>query len=316
VELAGALAEIARHTLASEFHRIDPRRARILLLEGTLRVLPAYTPDLSESARRQLVSLGVEVRTGAIVTGIDEEGVRVGDERISARTVLWGAVVAASPLGRALGAPLDTAGRVKVEPDLTLPGHPDVYVAGDLAAVVHRDGQPVPGLAPAAIQEGRHVARNMLRSLRGATRLPFHYFDKGSLATIGRGRGVGQVFGYHLRGALAWLAWLFVHIFFLIGFRNRVLVILEWAWQYLTFRRGARLITDTAEQWQLVAADLAAAGRSDDAPRAGMADACEAAEVAGRLRETTVACTKESVRDAPADLRQEQEGHGPQHGAQ
>lgn len=272
VELAGALAEIARHTLASEFHRIDPRRARILLLEGTPRVLPAYTPDLSDSARRQLASLGVEVRTGAMVTGIDEEGVRVGDERIPARTVLWAAGVAASPLGRALGAPLDRAGRVKVEPDLTLPGHPDVHVAGDLAAVVHRDGQLVPGLAPAAIQEGRHVARNMVRSLRGEPRLPFHYFDKGSLATIGRGRGVGEVFGHHLRGALAWLAWLFVHIFFLIGFRNRVLVILEWAWQYLTFRRGARLITDTAEQWQLVAADCgAAAGRSNGALRSGTA---------------------------------------------
>ena len=271
VELAGALAEIARHPLASEFHRIDPRRARILLLEGTPRVLPAYTPNLSESARRQLTSLGVDVRTGTMVTGIDEEGVRVGDERIPARTVLWAAGVAASPLGRALGAPLDRAGRVKVEPDLTLPGHPDVYAAGDLAAVVRRDGQLVPGLAPAAIQEGRHVARNMVRSVRGEPRLPFHYFDKGSLATIGRGRGVGEVFGHHLRGALAWLAWLFVHIFFLIGFRNRVLVIVEWAWQYLTFRRGARLIIDTAEQWQLVAADRAAAGRSDSALRAGAA---------------------------------------------
>jgi NADH dehydrogenase len=183
--------------------------------------------------------------------------------------VLWAAGVAASPLGRALGAPLDRAGRVKVEPDLTVPGHPEVYVAGDLAAVVHRDGQLVPGLAPAAIQEGRHVARNIMRSLRGEPRLPFHYFDKGSLATIGRIRGVGVVFGRHLRGALAWVAWLFVHIFFLIGFRNRVLVILEWGWQYLTFRRGARLIIDTAEQWQLVAADRQAAGRSDRAAWAG-----------------------------------------------
>src|SRR5512133_531547 len=269
VERAGALAEIAHHTLASEFHRIDPLRACILLLEGTPHVLPAYTPDLSESARRQLTSLGVNVRTGARVTGIDEEGVLVGDERISARTVLWAAGVAASPLGRALGAPLDRAGRVKVEQDLTLPEHPDVYVAGDLAAVVRRDGQLVPGLAPAAIQEGRQVARNMVRSLRGEPRLPFHYFDKGSLATIGRSRGVGVVFGRHLRGALAWVAWLFVHIMFLLGFRNRVLVILEWAWQYLTFRRGARLITDTAEQWQLVAADRAAARRRDGARLAG-----------------------------------------------
>jgi NADH dehydrogenase len=265
VELAGALAEIAHRTLASEFHRIDPRRARILLVEGIPHLLPAYTSDLSESARHQLTSLGVEVRTGARVTGIDADGVMIGEERVPSRTVLWAAGVAASPLGRALGVPLDRAGRVRVEPDLSIPGHPEVCVAGDLAAVTQPDGSPVPGLAPAAIQEGRHVAANIERALRGEPRRPFRYRDKGSLATIGRVRGVGEVFGHHLHGAIAWFAWLFVHIFFLVGFRNRVLVILQWAWQYLTFGRGARLITDTAEQWQLVAQDAARA-RTDGAP--------------------------------------------------
>ena len=252
VELAGALAEIARHTLASEFRRIDPRSARILLLESVPRVLPTYPPDLSEAARRQLASAGVEVRTGALVEGIDEGGVTVHGERISARTVLWGAGVAASPLARALGAPLDRAGRVEVNPDLTVPGRNDVYVAGDLAHVVGKDGRAVPGVAQAAIQQGRHVARNMLRTLHGEPRAPFRYRDKGTLATIGRGRAVGEVRRLHLSGAVAWLAWLFVHLYFLIGFRNRVMVILQWAWAYVTYGRGARLIVDTAEHWQLL----------------------------------------------------------------
>jgi NADH dehydrogenase len=259
VELAGALAEIARHTLAEEFRRIDPRSARILLLEGTGRVLPPYPPDLSEAARRQLAGLGVEVRTGALVTGIDADGVTVGEERIAARTVLWGAGVAASPLARRLGAPLDRAGRVLVEPDLTLPGRPEVYVAGDLAAVPQADGSFVPGVAPAAIQAGRHTASNMLRALRGEPRRPFRYVNKGALATIGRGRAVGDVRGLHLTGFLAWLAWLLVHVFFLIGFKNRVLVVLQWAWHYLTWGRGARLMVDTAQRWQQVAEDAGAA---------------------------------------------------------
>ncbi|HEX8907619.1 MAG TPA: NAD(P)/FAD-dependent oxidoreductase, partial [Anaeromyxobacteraceae bacterium] len=255
VELAGALAEIARHTLAADFRRIDPRTARILLLEGLPRVLPTYPADLSDAARRQLASLGVEVRTGARVTGIDAQGVSVGAERVLARTVLWGAGVEASPLARALGVPLDRAGRVKVNPDLTVPGREDVWVAGDLALVLCEDGSPVPGVAPAAIQEGRHVARNALRALRGEPRLPFRYRDKGSLSTIGRGRAVGQVGRFHVRGALAWLAWLCVHIYFLIGFRHRFMVLLQWAWHYATFGRSARLIVDTAEQWQRVAAE-------------------------------------------------------------
>jgi len=269
VELAGALTEIARHTLASEFRAIDPRRARIVLLEGAPRVLPSYAPDLSEAARQQLADLGVDVRTGAMVTGIDAEGVRVGEERIASRTVLWGAGVAASPLARELGAPLDRAGRVKVLPDLTVPGHPEVHVAGDLAAAVRSDGSPVPGVAPAAIQQGRHVARDIVRGLRGEPRRPFRYVDKGILSTIGRGRAVGEVWRFHLRGVVAWLAWLLVHIFFLIGFRNRFMVILEWAWHYTTYGRGARLITDTAEQWQLVAADAERRAREAGVAPAG-----------------------------------------------
>jgi NADH:ubiquinone reductase (H+-translocating) len=264
VELAGALTEIARHTLVADFRHIDPTSARVILLEGTPRVLPSYPEDLSESARRQLSSLGVEVRMGKLVTGIDGEGVSVGEERIPARTVLWGAGVAASPLARAIGVPLDRAGRVKVNPDLTIPGHDDVFVAGDLAAAVNEDGSVVPGVAPAAIQEGKHVAKAIEASLRGEPREPFRYFDKGTLSTIGRARAVGVVYRrLHLTGLVAWLAWLFVHIFFLIGFRNRFLVILSWAWQYATYGRGARLITDTAERWQYEVEDVAERAKGD-----------------------------------------------------
>jgi len=256
VELAGALAEIARHTLATEFRRIDPRRSRIILIEGRDQLLPTYAPDLSESARRQLEHLGVEVRTGTMVTNIDAQGVLIGDEHISTRTVLWGAGVAASPLARALSTPLDRAGRVKVNADLTLPRHEEIHVAGDLALVLQEDGTPVPGVAPAAIQQGLHVARNVLRSLRGKPRRPFHYRNKGILATIGRAHAVGQVGPFHVKGFIAWVSWLLIHIYFLIGFRNRLMVMLQWAWHYATFRRGSRLIVDTAEQWQLVAADI------------------------------------------------------------
>ena len=262
VELAGAIAEIARHTLASEFRRIDPRQARVVLLEGVDRVLPTYAPDLSDAARRQLETLGVEVRTSALVTGMDADGVTVGEQHVPSRTVLWGAGVAASPLARHLAAPLDRAGRLKVNPDLTVPGHENVYAAGDLALVLQRDGTPVPGVAPAALQEGRHVARNISATLHGEPRRPFHYWNKGILSTIGRARAVGEVGPFHVRGLLAWLAWLFVHIFFLIGFRNRFAVILQWAWSYATWGRGARLIVDTAEQAQLAASDAARHGQA------------------------------------------------------
>jgi NADH:ubiquinone reductase (H+-translocating) len=243
VELAGTLAEIARHTLRDEFRRIDPRQARVILVEGTDRVLPPYPPELSEKARRQLIRLGVEVRTGGQVTHVDEHGVRLGEHAIAARTVLWAAGVAASPVGRSLGVPLDRAGRVKVEPTLAVPGRDDAFVIGDLASL-QQDGKPVPGVAPAAMQMGRHAARNVLRRLRREPLAPFRYVDKGSLATIGRRAGVAQFGRFHLSGFPAWLAWLLVHIFFLIGFRNRLVVMLDWAVAYFTYQRNARLLLE------------------------------------------------------------------------
>ena len=251
VELAGAIAEIARNTLAADFRHISPASARVVLLEAMDKVLPSYPDSLSLAARKQLERIGVEVRTGARVTNIDTEGVTVEGERIGTPTVLWCAGVAASPVGLLLGAPLDRAGRVRVTPDLCLPGHPEVFVVGDLAAVEQPDGSLVPGLAPAAIQEGRQAARNILRAMRGQPKLPFKYRDKGLLATIGRAAAVARLGRFDFTGPLAWLLWLFVHILFLIGFRNRVAVLLQWAWSYLTFDRGARLITETAEQWRL-----------------------------------------------------------------
>jgi len=242
VELAGSVIEIARHALAKDFRHIDPTLARVVLLEGAPRVLPAYTPGLSGKARLQLERLGVEVRTGALATAIDGDGVSLGADRIAAPTVLWAAGVAASPLGRALGVPVDRAGRVRVNPDLTIPGRDEVYVVGDLAGL-EQDGKAVPGVAPAAMQEARHAARNILRSVGGRPRLPFRYVDKGSLATIGRAAGVAEIGRWKLSGVIAWLAWLFIHIVFLIGFRNRFVVMFSWAWSYFTYDRGARLIT-------------------------------------------------------------------------
>ena len=243
VELAGALSEIARHTMTRDFRRIRPESARVILLEGRERVLPPYPPSLSESARRQLAELGVEVITSAIVTDVNDREVCIGERTIATRTVLWGAGVQASPLAQSLGVPLDRAGRVLVEPDLTIPGHPEVFVLGDLAAVRQRDGSFVPGVAPAAIQAGQHTARNLERALEGQPLRPFEYRDKGSLATIGRAAAVADFGRIRFGGFFAWLAWLLIHIFFLIGFRNRFMVITEWAWAYLTYQRGARLIT-------------------------------------------------------------------------
>lgn len=242
VELAGTLVEVARYTLARDFRRINPRLARVVLVEGTPHVLPAYPEDLSVSAKRQLERLGVTVRVDTKVTGVDAEGVKIGEERIEARTVLWAAGVAASPLAAGLGVPLDRSGRVLVNPDLTIPGDNDVYVIGDLAHV-ESGGKPVPGVAPAAMQEGACAARNILRDLKGQAREPFLYNDKGMLATIGRAAGVAELGRLKFSGLLAWLLWLLVHIFFLIGFRNRLLVMIQWAWSYLTYDRGARLIT-------------------------------------------------------------------------
>ncbi|MDX1947161.1 MAG: NAD(P)/FAD-dependent oxidoreductase [Pirellulaceae bacterium] len=242
VELAGALCEIARHALARDFRRIDPTQAKVILLEGSPRVLPPYPPELSAKAQTQLEKLGAEVRTGQLVTNIDDSGVRIGDEFIAARTVLWAAGVTGSRLGKALGVPLDRAGRVIITPELSIRDHPEVYVVGDLASLM-QDGAPVPGVAPAAIQEGGHAAANILRDIRGQQRIPFRYRNKGSLATIGRLAAVAQLGKCHLSGLMAWLAWLFIHLLFLVEFRSRSIVLFEWAWSFVSYDRGARLIT-------------------------------------------------------------------------
>jgi NADH dehydrogenase len=251
VELAGTLAEIARHALANEFRSIDPEHSRVILIEGGPRVLPAYSEDLSSSAERQLRRLGVEVRTSAMVTGVEPSAVRVGNTRVPAAVVLWAAGVAASPLGKSLGVPLDRAGRVLVTPDLSIPGHPEVFVVGDLASLKDKHGNQLPGVAPVAMQQGAATARNIKRDLQGEPRQDFHYLDKGSLATIGRAAGVAQFGKIHISGFVAWLAWLFIHVFFLIGFRNRLIVLIQWAWSYFTYERGARLITgdQTLPSW-------------------------------------------------------------------
>jgi NADH dehydrogenase len=246
VELAGTLSEITRHVLSHEFRSIDPRRARILLLEGGPRVLPAYPEDLSRSAEEQLRRLGVEVHTNTMVTQVEPGAVRFGQTRMVAAVVLWAAGVAASPLGKKLGVAYDRAGRVEVQKDLSIPGHPEVFVIGDLAALKDENGKSLPGVAPVALQEGTFVAKTIRRDLSGQPREDFKYWDKGSLATIGRAAAVAQFGKLHISGFVAWLAWLFIHIFFLIGFRNRILVFIQWAWSYVTYERGARLITGSS----------------------------------------------------------------------
>ena len=240
-ELAGALAELSRHTLSDEFRQFDAGDARVLLIEAGDRILPGYPPALSARAQRQLERLGVEIRTGAPVTEVDAGGIRLGDERIPCRTMLWAAGVAASPLGASLGTELDQAGRVIVEPDLTVPGHPEVFVVGDLAHVV-QNGRPLPGVAPAAIQMGRHAADSITRAVRAEPTQSFRYVDRGTMATLGRSSAIAVIKGIRLWGLPAWLAWLFIHILFLIGFRNRAVVLFEWARSYLTYSRSARLI--------------------------------------------------------------------------
>jgi NADH dehydrogenase len=250
VELAGALAELARHTLRRDFRAFDPRAARILLVEGSDRVLPTFPPSLSERARRSLERLGVEVRTGTILTALDSQyaTMRSGDaeEQLEARTVLWGAGVLASPLGevlqRATGCPLDHAGRVIVESDLTLPGHPEILVIGDLAHFAHQTGAPLPGIAPVAMSQGRYVAGLVRRRLDGRTTRPFHYVNKGLLATIGRSAAVADFGWLRFSGFPAWLLWLFVHLMYLVEFENRLLVFVQWAYNYFTRKQGARLI--------------------------------------------------------------------------
>ncbi|SFK54642.1 NAD(P)/FAD-dependent oxidoreductase [Lysobacter sp. cf310] len=241
VELAGTLAEIARKTLRREFRRIDPAQAKVRLIEAGPRVLSSFPEELSEKARKQLQKLGVEVVTGTPVNAIDEHGYTLGDTVVPARTVVWAAGVAASKLGALLDAPRDRAGRVQVLPDLSVPGHPEIFIAGDLASV-QQDGKPVPGVAPAAKQMGAHVARAILDRLKGRPTTPFRYKDYGNLATIGRMAAVVDVHGFKLSGLLAWWFWLAAHVFFLIGFRNRVIVLINWAWAYWSYQRHARII--------------------------------------------------------------------------
>src|SRR5438132_12227655 len=243
VEMAGAIAEISRHTLARDFRHINPSEARVILIEGEPRLLAAYPPDLSESARKQLVELGVEVRPSTRATNLTEAGVQIGDEFITCRVKSWAAGNNASGVGRTVGLPVGGVGRVIVNNDLTIPGHPEVQVIGDLANFPHQTGEPLPGISPVAMQEGRQAARNVLAMIKGRKPQRFRYWDKGTMATIGRNKAVADLKFMHLSGLPAWLAWLFVHIVFLVGFRNRLLVLFQWAWAYLTFDKGARLIT-------------------------------------------------------------------------
>jgi NADH:ubiquinone reductase (H+-translocating) len=242
VELAGMIPVITHHALPAEFRRANLLQSRVILLEGGPRVLPAFDAELSERARRDLIELGVDVRTGSIVTRVERGAVWVGDERIETGTIFWAAGNEASPLGAMLGAPLDRMGRVQVLPDLSIPGHQEVFAVGDLAQM-SSGGRPVPGVAQGAIQSGERAARNILRLIEGRSTEPFRYRNKGDLATIGRHKAVAQFPGFRMWGHLAWWFWLFLHIMYLAGFRNRLSVLIEWAYSYFTYQRGARLIT-------------------------------------------------------------------------
>lgn len=249
VELAGSLGEISRFALSRDFRRIDPRRTRVVLIEAGPRILASFDQELANKAQRDLEGMGVTIWTNARVTGVDAHGVQLEGERLEAETVLWAAGVKPSRLNATLGAPLDRAGRVIVSRDLSLPGHPEVFVIGDQACFLDEEGKPLPGLAPAALQQGRHAARNIQADMDGGARENFRYFDKGQLATIGRRRAVMQTKGgLRLSGPLAWYAWLLVHIFYLIGFKNRILVLVQWAWGYFTYKRGAQLIV--SKEWR------------------------------------------------------------------
>ena len=243
VEMAGAVAELRRYALRRDFRRIDPRDATVLLLEGGTRLLPSYPPSLSDKAKQELRRLGVEVRTETLVTNVRPGSVIAAGWTIPTQTVIWAAGNVASPVLHSLGTPLDPAGRAIVEPDCTIPGHPEIFVLGDAAHFNHQDGGPLPGISPVAIQMGQYAARAIQADIEGQPRRAFHYWDKGQLAVIGRGRAVADIWKLHFGGLLAWLVWTFVHIFFLIGFRNRILVMIQWAWSYVTYGRGARLIT-------------------------------------------------------------------------
>jgi NADH dehydrogenase len=248
VELAGAIGEMSRYTLARDFRSIDPRQTRVILVEAGPRILPSFDAKLAARAMRDLESLGVQTWTGARVTRIDADGVTVGDEQVSAATVLWAAGVRAADVGRTLGAPLDAAGRVSVQPDLTITGHPEVFVLGDLSRCMDADGKPLPGVALVAMQQGIHAANMIRDELRGKARAPFRYHDLGQMATIGRSRAIAEFGSLRLSGLFAWWFWLLVHIYRLSGFRNRLSVVIQWAWSYWTFSRGARLIV--GKEWR------------------------------------------------------------------
>ncbi len=249
VELAGALGEMSRFTLAKDFRNIDATHARIILIEAGPRILPVFSQEMADRAMRDLETLGVQVWTSSKVTKVDAQGVEVDDERIRASTVLWAAGVQASSLGRKLGLETDRQGRIIVQSDLSLKEHPNVFVAGDQAHCLDEEGQPLPGVAPVAIQQGRYLAKLMIDELKGRPRTPFHYVDKGRMATIGRSRAIAEIGRVKLTGFIAWLAWLVVHIYYLTGFRNRLFVVINWAWSYLSFRKGARLIVE--KEWRL-----------------------------------------------------------------
>lgn len=249
VELAGAIGEMSRFTLARDFRNIDAKLARIILIEAGPRILPMFSAEQASRATRDLETLGVQVWVLSKVTGIDADGVTVGGERIHAATVLWAAGVEASKIGRQVSSDLDRQGRVMVEPDLSLKQHPNIFVIGDMAHYAHETGKPLPGSAPVAMQQGRYIARTILRDLKGEKREPFHFVDKGQMATIGRSRAILEIGRLRLAGWIAWVLWLIIHIYYLTGFKNRLLVVAQWAWSYLTFGRGARLIVN--RDWRL-----------------------------------------------------------------
>ncbi|HMN46135.1 MAG TPA: NAD(P)/FAD-dependent oxidoreductase [Povalibacter sp.] len=251
VELAGAIGEMSRYTLARDFRTIDPRQTRVILVEAGPRILPSFAPKLAARAMRDLESLGVQVWTSARVTNVTAQGVTIGNEQVAASTVLWAAGVRAADIGRTLGTAVDPVGRVVVKDDLTLPEHPEVFVAGDLAHCNGEDGKPLPGVALVAMQQGIYAADMIRNDLRGKPRTPFRYRNLGQLATIGRSRAICEIFGMKLSGWLAWWVWLLVHIYRLSGFRNRIIVLVQWAWSYMTFTRGARLIV--GKEWQAYA---------------------------------------------------------------
>ena len=270
VELAGAIAGIARHVLARDFKTIDTTKARVMLFEGLPRVLGVYPEDISRKAEKELKELGVEVHTNSMVTAVESTRIKVGDEWIPTSVTLWATGVAASPLGKQLaaqskGVEVDRAGRIPIAPDLSLPGRPEIFVIGDLSSLKDANGKLVPGLGSAALQEGKAAVSNILRDLRGEARLPFKYWDKGTMATIGRNRAVAQIGRWHVSGYFAWLMWLFVHIMLLVGFGNRLMVLREWAWAYFTSERSARLITgDTDEPtWKPQRIEVAKARHGD-----------------------------------------------------